>query len=146
MIVSRTQSPRNVPLPANTTVYRAITKESWLVNNKTEVDAAAFYRRSEKWDPSGVTIGEIPYAHRVAEPPLTRDIFGIISIDVDCVRAVHVAEAPGIVLDVTLDRPPHGNINTDLPFRDKDPRLAEKFASLLAECSEVHEVFDPPHN
>jgi len=133
-----------VPLPPNTIVYRAITKESWLVNNGTEIDPAAFYRRSQKWDPNGVTIGEGPYSYRETDRPLTRPIYGIIAVDADCVGAIRVAEAPEIALDITFDDPPHGNINTGLPFRDENPKLAERFANLLANCAEVFEVFDPP--
>jgi len=136
------KEPPSEPLPCNTIVYRAATDESWLIENKTAVDAAAFYRRNPKWDASGITVGETPYAYREF---LRKPIHGVISIHVGRVRDIaRAAELPEGSIDVAFDKRPHGNI-IGVPYRDDNRKLAERLASLLASsAARVYELFDPP--
>lgn len=129
------------PLPSNAVVYRAATDPSWFIENNTKVHAAAFIKRSQRWDANGLSIGTEPYFYR---DYLTRPINGVISVDVGKVREV-VEGHPDHILDVLIDNKPHGNI-TGLPFPKSGlRRIAERLASLLAtQASAPFEVFDPP--
>src|SRR5882724_11661433 len=126
------------PLPCETIVYRAAMDESWFSKDKTEVDAIAFHRR-ERRDPTGLTIG---LHDRFYRDGLTRPIAGVISVHVGHVR--DVGDELEVVLDVVIDRAPHGNI-LGLPFaKSPNRKIAERIASLLArKAARPHEIFVP---
>ena len=129
------------PLPNSAVVFRAATDATWFYDNNTKVDAAAFIKRSPRWDANGLSIGTEPYFYR---DYFLKPINGIISVNVGKVREV-VEGQPDHILDVLIDNKPHGNI-TGLPFPKRGlRRMAERLASLLArQASKPFEVFDPP--
>lgn len=138
------EEPLHGELAGEDTVYRAALEVTWFSPDKQQVDPAAFYRRKGR-DDDGISIGATVYAHRAY---LHNPIYGIISVNVGCVRNVTDPELQ-TRLDVEIDDYPHGNI-INVPFKErKGPRrkFADRIASLIARnCARVHQVFEPPYN
>ncbi len=98
----------------------------------TTVTPEAYLRRPI--DKHGLSVGTTPQAVRESGLKLK----GIASLAVNAVRAI-VNPATGSSLDVTLDSPTHGHIDTRIPYQgegDDDSVVAAEFlAGRLAEIS-----------
>ncbi len=133
---------------SQSTVYRALRYPNWV--RRGRILTKAFMRRkpspdnSATGDSQGISINFIATfpADRAAWPEYVSGItqlnpcHGLLRLDAHNIDAIQLDQYRLKMLADT-DNDTHGNI-TGLPYRDDDPVQAERLASLLRDCADVH--------
>lgn len=111
-------------------VYRGMRSKKWIGDDNVTILPEAYLKREA--ETSGLSVGTTPQAVREFLPRIK----GIAWLATTGIRAI-VNMENGRHLDVILDNPTHGNIDTAIPEQVSNPDVAEVLAGELARISKL---------